>query len=672
MNFEMFAESELVARISWTLFHSLWQITLVTVSLLVALHLMRRSSPQTRYVMCVIALAASFVIPVLTFIQISNDATGNPQSNRTPGLFAATVDTEAMDTVVAGPVSSSKKLTTNAAESAGPLSDLYRWLGRVAPTISPIAVAIWMLGVALFAMRLVAGFTQVRRYRRGANSEVDEDWLQKFAELCKRTSVKGRVTLLRSESVHTPIVVGVLRPLILVPAGLFLQMHPRELETIIAHELIHIRRYDPLVSCAQCVIEALMFYHPAVWWISALIRREREFVADRVVTEIFEGSHVTYARALANLEEIRLRTDQKIPRYATAANGGNFMQRIQRILKIKTEANTANSAWTAGLAFVLTSVFLLAIFSTSSSELVNAQKLSNGRKLAIGFVSIPPVDRTTNPPKDSDATARLLIEKLKLHKVPAIGFLQGGMVSDGEKLFSVRANIARMWRDAGFDVGLGGFNHLKLYSTPVDDYIANIERNEKAAKQVFGENQSSLRYFSYPFLNTGKSVEDRTKVETWLAARGYSSVKYTFDNQEWMYSYAYDMARNDNDLNTMKEIRGAYLNYIGKMFDHYEAYSAELFGRDIPQTMVLTPSRLIADTADEFFSMATKRGYTFVTIDEAQSDPAYRTNESFTGEAGISWFERWSMARGQRLRHEPDVDESVKRTWEGRKVVAKK
>jgi hypothetical protein len=271
-----------------------------------------------------------------------------------------------------------------------------------------------------------------------------------------------------------------------------------------------------------------------------------------------------------------------------------------------------------------------------------------------------------NAPKDSDATARLLIQKLKEYKVPATGFLQGGMISDGEKLYPVRANIARLWIDAGFDVGLGGFKHIALYDTTAEEYIANIEKNERVAKQLLGDKGSPPRYFSYPFLNVGKTVDDRAKVESWLASRGYTPVKYTVDNSEWMYSYAYDMARNDNDVNTMSEIRAAYLAYMSKMFDHYEAYSEEMFGRDISQTMVLTPSRLITDTADEFFAMVIKRGYRFVPIEEAQSDPAYKTKENFTGEAGISWFERWTMAKGQKLRQEPEVDLSVRSTWADR------
>jgi len=129
------------------------------------------------------------------------------------------------------------------------------------------------------------------------------------------------------------------------------------------------------------------------------------------------------------------------------------------------------------------------------------------------------------------------------------------------------------------------------------------------------------------------------------------------------------MARNDNDINTMKEVREAYLAYMEKMFDHYEAYSKEMFGRDIAQTMVLTPSRLVTDTADGFFTMAEKRGYSYITVNEAQGDEAYKTHEDFAGQGGISWFERWALSKGRQLRDEPKVDAGIDRMWQERKTA---
>ncbi|HUR99378.1 MAG TPA: M56 family metallopeptidase [Pyrinomonadaceae bacterium] len=673
MMMETFLESKLVAYTGWTLLHSLWQIGMVSIGLLLALRILPSHSANLRYSLSVCALLVSAMLPLFTFVQVSTQ--NEPPSpsavvSSNPGQDFRKMGGAAPETP--GPETPPNTPTDYAANGMAAFAGLFQFIDRSVPDLLPFAVFAWLLGVGFFSLRLAGGFNQLRAYKSRGSGEPDEHWKLTFSRLCAAAGVTQAVRLLTSDLVRTPIAVGVLKPVIVIPASLFLQISPEELETIIAHELIHIRRFDPLVNVGQCIVEAVIFYHPGVWWISAQIRREREFAADAAVTEIFADSHVTYASALANLEEIRLRADRTMPRYATAANGGNLMQRIQRILQIKTEASSAISAWTAGVALLLTSAFLLAVFSFSSSDVVNAQQRSGTRKLAIGFVSIPPLDRTENPPKDSDATARLLIAKLKEYKVPATGFLQGGMVSDGEKLFPVRANIARMWIDAGFQVGLGGFKHVSLYHTPADEYIANIEKNERVAKQIIGDAKLPIRYFSYPYLNTGKTGEDKAKVESWLASRGYTSVKYTFDNQEWMYSYAYDMARNDNDLNTMKEIRTAYLDYMGRMFAHFEAYSAELFGRDIPQTMVLTSSRLITDTADDFFAMAAKRGYSFVTLEEAQSDPAYKTKEDFAGDSGISWLERWSMAKGRPLRDEPAVDPGVKLAWENRQLKAKK
>ncbi len=135
-----------------------------------------------------------------------------------------------------------------------------------------------------------------------------------------------------------------------------------------------------------------------------------------------------------------------------------------------------------------------------------------------------------------------------------------------------------------------------------------------------------------------------------------------------MYSYAYDVARKDNDVNTMKEIQAEFVDYMTKMTDHYEAYSQEMFGRDIAQTLVLTPSRLVADSFDEVFGMLQTRGYKFVSMDEAQKDAAYQTEEKFVdSQSGISWFERWQMAQGKKLRDEPKVAADVEKIWNEKK-----
>jgi beta-lactamase regulating signal transducer with metallopeptidase domain/peptidoglycan/xylan/chitin deacetylase (PgdA/CDA1 family) len=670
---EILTSSKLIETLGWTLLHSVWQIALVALILFLLLRVLQKISANARYTVAVFALALALVLPIATFISLN----GNSPS----GFFRgeASIEPEAEQFRPPHPPLKNAPLPTSAemleTEAGGKsvfasIETLQDFFDKNFSDILPLVVGLWFFGVAFFAVRMAGGVWQLHLYKTRETAAPDAEWQKRFSALCEKLKIRQRVKFLRSELIQTPIVIGWLKPVILVPASVFLQISPRELETVIAHELVHIRRYDAPVNFAQSIVETLFFYHPCVWWISAVVRKEREFATDEAVVKTLENSHIVYASALANLEEIRLSANQNLPPFSTAAvKGGNLMQRITKILQKNTETRArANSAWSAGLALMLISAVFLAVFSFNQPAFVNAQQTkAKNRKLAIGFVSIPPVDRTANAPKDADATARLLIETLKARKIPAIGFVNGQQISDGEKLYPVRANIVRLWRDAGFEIGIGGFKHVWFYHTPYEEFVAGVEKNEGVVRKLLAEKNLPLRYFSYPYLNTGKTAEERNRFESWLQSRGITPVKYTIDNQEWMYSYAYDMARNDNDVNTMREIRAAFIDYMTKMFDHYEAYSQEIFGRDINQTMVLTPSRLITDSADELFGMIEKRGYRFVSMEEALADEAYRTEESFYGKAGISWFERWQMAKGKKLRDEPEIDANVRKIWDENK-----
>jgi beta-lactamase regulating signal transducer with metallopeptidase domain/peptidoglycan/xylan/chitin deacetylase (PgdA/CDA1 family) len=664
MNFKLLLNTTLVENLGWTLLHSLWQITAIAAFCFLGLKAAQKMSANFRYLLACTALFLALAVPATTFFLFASvpaKTTGNAfveSSNGKKYVGGKPVQGES--------VSAFEKNEAETIVNSEPIYSLENiqthFQNYFVPNL-PILVWFWIAGVLFFAARTGGGLWRLHNLKTTEIVEPNGDWQQQFARLCGKIGVTAKAKLRESAQVAAPVVIGWLKPVVLIPSGAFLGVAPAQLEAIIVHELMHVRRADFLVNFLQTLVEILLFYHPCAWWISREIRREREFVCDDLVVS-FYGEPLSYARALANLEQFRQTAKQNVPQLSLAANGGNLMKRIQRILKKETETSGANSLWSAGLAFVLISAFLLTAFSGKNELTVNAQNKKGEKRMAIGFVSIPPVDRSDNPPHDSFATAQLLIEKLKKHRVPATGFLLGATVSDGERLYPVRAEIARLWRDAGFEVGIGGYKHIWFYNTPYDDYVANVEKNEQIAKRILGEKNLQLRYFSYPFLNTGKTIEDKQRFENWLASRGLRSVKYTFDNQEWMYSFAYDAARKDNDLNTMKQIRADFLDYMARMLNHYEAYSQEMFNRQIPQTMVLTPSRLIADTADELFGMLENQGYAFVSMDDAQSDEAYSTPENFAGvKAGISWFERWQMAQGKKLREEPPVSEKIEKAW---------
>jgi beta-lactamase regulating signal transducer with metallopeptidase domain len=656
--------SLLIENLGWTLLHSVWQMALVAALLFLSLRLLARATPNVRYAVSVSMLALAITLPLASFAWL----TSNSAASVWTAQISESQNISQREKAVPPPERSQQP---NENESVGAGAD-YRAMLESADLSAkmPWLVALWLAGVMGFTLRLCGGVWQLRRYKTRQVFGPDKEWSEKFAGLCKKLKITQKVSLFCSQLVETPIAAGWIRPVILIPASVFLQINMAELKTIIAHELIHIRRRDYLVNFAQNLVEILFFYHPCVWWISAQIRREREFVCDDIVSRTLENERIVYARALANLEELRPLTNGRVPLTALAAgapNGGNLMLRIQKILQKNTEIKRNPSAWSALLGFAFISALLVGIFSISQAPFVNAQKNAKDKKLAVGFVSLPPVDRSGDPPKDADATARLIIAKLAQYKVPAIGFVNGERISDGDKFYPVRANIVRMWRDAGLEVGIGNYKHVGFYDTPYDEYVAGVEKNEGVTKKLLAEKDLPLRFFSYPYLNTGKSTDDKMRFEKWLKDQGLRSIPYTIDNSEWMYSYAYDMARVNNDTGTMNEVRIGFIKYMDQMFDHYEAYSQEMFGRQIAQTMVLTPSRLVADSADDLFAMIEKRGYKFVSMDDALKDPAYETPENFTGKAGISWFERWTLAQGKRLRDEPKVSEQVQKFWDENK-----
>ncbi|MEP6925504.1 MAG: M56 family metallopeptidase [Pyrinomonadaceae bacterium] len=672
MNFEILQNLPLVEVLGWTLFHSIWQILFIGIGLFVGLKAATGATANFRYLLACAAMCLMLILPLTTFVWLLNSASENQAKSahlKPESSYLAQREKPPFEKTVSGDITTQTQISSENQESNFEfIAAFQKQFANNFARILPLLVWFWLFGVAVFALRTTGGFWHLGTSRRQSKL-VSEEWQTKFVLLSRKVGVYKRVNILESAVITAPVVIGWLKPVVLVPASVLTGLSPSQLEAVLVHELIHIRRHDFLVNFLQTAIENLLFFHPSVWWISRQIRELREFACDDAVVK-FYGERLNYASALANLETLRQGTQSAQPQYlVVAANGGKLMNRIRRILQKETEIKRPHSLWSAGLALMLISAFALITFSVGERVSVKAKSTMNAKKIAIGFVSIPPIDRSANSPADSTATAHLLIEKLKSHHVPAVGFLQGAMISDGEKMFPVRTEIVRIWRDAGFEIGIGGYKHIWFYDTSFDDYVANTEKNEKIAKQILAEKNLPLRYFSYPFLNTGKTTEDKNRFENWLAERGLRSVKYTFDNQEWMYSYAYDMARNDNDIAGMKQIRHEFLDYMEKMLAHYEAYSQDMFGRDINQTMVLTTSRLIADTGDELFGMLEKNGYNFVAMDEAQADAAYQTPENFTGvKAGISWFERWAMAQNKKLRDEPKVDALVEKAWDTRKI----
>jgi TonB family protein len=292
----------LAHTLSLALLHFVWQGALVAILLWIALFIVRNRSPRVRYALSCLALAVLIELPAVTAYLLY----------RRPPVSGASPDSAAAQTAA--------NLLT--AGHASWLISLQAW-----------AVPVWCLGVFIFSARLTWAGRQVSLMRRRGKSG-EEPLCAAVARLAERMGLNRKVGVLISALADGPSVVGILRPVILLPTATILGLTPEQLEAVLAHELAHIRRYDYLVNILQMLAEALLFYHPAVWWISTRIRRERELCCDDEAVRAC-GDSFCYARALTALERIRVTA----PSLALGGTDGPLAYRIKRLMGATIEEN---------------------------------------------------------------------------------------------------------------------------------------------------------------------------------------------------------------------------------------------------------------------------------------------------------------------------------------------
>ncbi|HEY1786307.1 MAG TPA: M56 family metallopeptidase, partial [Pirellulales bacterium] len=365
--------------IGWTLFHFVWQGALIALALYCLLLTARGASAGKRYLAACTALfgaAVAFGLTLAWQIDIARGQLGHSEQ----GLAAVDTVPEAAGTKTASGPADPRLAVTDGDLGAGnsasgdlgggeleghpagrdaAVADFAAWrdlLRRWLPTI----VALWAAGVALLSLQLIAGWRTIRRLRAGAREIDDSVCAGRFADLRARLGVSPAVRLLASASATVPFVVGWLRPVVLVPAALLTALTTGELEAIFAHELAHIRRHDFLVNLLQNVVETLLFYHPAVWWMSAQIRTERENCCDDAAAALCGGA-LDYAKALVALERLRPATGLMV-----AASGGSLLARVRRLAGFEAPSR---SGWPlAALLLVLASLLALLEIGRSSRE----------------------------------------------------------------------------------------------------------------------------------------------------------------------------------------------------------------------------------------------------------------------------------------------------------------
>jgi beta-lactamase regulating signal transducer with metallopeptidase domain len=302
-------------NVGWTLVHFLWQGTLLALVLTAARVATKNASASARHVSACVTLILMAAAPLLTFWFYSQS-------------FNAL-----------GPLSLTGKY-------AGPIFPLRM---PVRPLIEWVATG-WIFGVGLLLLLRLGGLLLLEWTLRYERRPLED---RRLLVLVHRLGIRRTVRFVRSLSVTAPATVGFLRPIVLIPAAALSGLNPHYLDALLIHELAHIRRQDFVVNILQTILETLFFFHPAVWWVSNVVRAEREHCCDDLAVELC-GDQDVYAHALVAMQDLR----NQLPMYALGATGGRFSMRIDRVLapQLPRTPRTVSTAVVAALCSAIAAI----------------------------------------------------------------------------------------------------------------------------------------------------------------------------------------------------------------------------------------------------------------------------------------------------------------------------
>jgi len=312
--------TKVIDAIGWALVHFVWQGIVLALVTGFVLFVLKRASAQTRYATNCIALVVATYLPISEICSRMNQV----EATSTGSITAVFFD------VVASQGSTWASIQTW-------IQAQLNWF-----------VLGWLLVVALLALKLIIGLFWLHQYRNAPYSSANREWQQRLDALASQFSPGMQVLLRVVDDIQSPLTIGFIKPVVLVPASLLTGMAPAHLDALLAHELAHIRRYDFLINLLQNLIEMFLFFHPAVWWISKNVRTERENIADDLAAQVI-GEPRRLALALQELEQIQFVQSQ----LALAAHGGNLMLRIKRLVRPEAQSINWKTAVTAvGVALI--------------------------------------------------------------------------------------------------------------------------------------------------------------------------------------------------------------------------------------------------------------------------------------------------------------------------------
>jgi len=250
------------------------------------------------------------------------------------------------------------------------------------------------------------------------------------------------------------------------------------------------------------------------------------------------------------------------------------------------------------------------------------------------------------------ATERILAA-LRAHQARAVGFVnENKLEGDLER----RAALLQRWVDAGLTLANHTYSHPDFNTRTVAEFRDEIVRGEVVTRQLMKPRAPYQLYFRHPMTHTGETVEKKEAIDRFLADRGYIVAPHTIENSDYIFNVGFVKATEQQNAALVERLRLAYLEHTLAATRFAERMSVELFGREIPQVLLIHTNAVTADRLPALLEALAGRAYRFVTLDEAMRDPAYATRDGYVGPHGPTWLFRWSKGLGRSISFAEDPD----------------
>ena len=449
--------TDIASTLGWTLIHNIWQSAVILVTLFVFKKLFRTEKAHINYLLNVLGLISIFSWSLYTFL--SKITINNHPMVR-----------EFVDSV--GALSITANLDTSTSGNSSLLEIFAPYL--------PLVSTIWILCVALLLVRTWISLLLVQRLKSRNTFLPNYDWSIRLGTLIEKMNLNKQVRLLESSSISVPMVIGHIKPVILVPIGMLTGLDTNQVEAILAHELAHIKRHDYLVNILQSIVESFFFYNPMVWWLSHQIRQEREVCCDMMAIQ-YGNDKLTYAKALTTIQQLKINTTMAM------TLGKNKKSLLQRIKLIVEGTPQPKNSWDK---IVPVLVLLGALISLSWYSVKPSENTPRDLTNKVNLTSLDTTIVDSYSETDSDSDAEVIIDLEDAGKITEIIDVDGiNKIVDANVSSAVK--VTEILKDIDFD-NLVDFD-LDTIPFDSDEMVIEMENLSVHQKGIMEELQVKLK-----------------------------------------------------------------------------------------------------------------------------------------------------------------------------------